>query len=280
MTRRMEQEQGTALYERLSRDDELAGESNSIVNQKKMLEDYAVQHGFTNICHYTEVCTSRKGKSRSTKSGSPDIPNRDPNDTKKNNTKKNDTSLSNINLSPPTPSPTAAAEAFPTFAEIRAYRMTREERRQEMDDCREFVKEQIAYDYLVREHPGDQQRIDGYVDVLTEALCCEDEYMRIGQQEHSTFEVRGRLYQLTSEHITYVMDCMKNTPTRILNPRAYALTALFNAPLTIDQYYDSMVARDMAQDSGGSSGWNYSDRDSCGFKYSSYPRNNYGGYGG
>ena len=54
MTRRMEQEQGTALYERLSRDDELAGESNSIVNQKKMLEDYAVQHGFTNICHYTD----------------------------------------------------------------------------------------------------------------------------------------------------------------------------------------------------------------------------------
>ncbi|MBQ9349357.1 MAG: recombinase family protein, partial [Oscillibacter sp.] len=54
MTRRMEQERGTALYERLSRDDELAGESNSIVNQKKMLEDYAVQHGFTNICHYTD----------------------------------------------------------------------------------------------------------------------------------------------------------------------------------------------------------------------------------
>ena len=105
----------------------------------------------------------------------------------------NHTSLSNINLSPPTPSLPAAAEAFPPFAEIRAYRMTREERRQEMDDCREFVKEQIAYEYLVRENPGDQRRIDGYVDVLTEALCCEDEYMRIGQQEHSTFEVRERL---------------------------------------------------------------------------------------
>ena len=31
----------TALYERLSRDDELQGESNSILNQKKYLEDYA-----------------------------------------------------------------------------------------------------------------------------------------------------------------------------------------------------------------------------------------------
>ena len=36
----------TALYERLSRDDEMQGESNSITNQKKYLEDYAVQHGF------------------------------------------------------------------------------------------------------------------------------------------------------------------------------------------------------------------------------------------
>ena len=37
----------TALYERLSRDDELAGDSNSIVNQKKMLEDYAKSNGYT-----------------------------------------------------------------------------------------------------------------------------------------------------------------------------------------------------------------------------------------
>ena len=34
----------TALYERLSRDDELNGDSNSIVNQKKMLEKYATKN--------------------------------------------------------------------------------------------------------------------------------------------------------------------------------------------------------------------------------------------
>lgn len=47
-TKRLEQEKITALYERLSRDDELAGDSNSIVTQKKMLESYAAQQGFTN----------------------------------------------------------------------------------------------------------------------------------------------------------------------------------------------------------------------------------------
>ena len=44
----------TALYERLSRDDEMQGESNSITNQKKYLEEYARSQGFKNIRHFTD----------------------------------------------------------------------------------------------------------------------------------------------------------------------------------------------------------------------------------
>lgn len=44
----------TALYERLSRDDELSGDSNSVINQKIQLEEYAANHGFTNCVHYTD----------------------------------------------------------------------------------------------------------------------------------------------------------------------------------------------------------------------------------
>ncbi len=44
----------TALYERLSRDDELAGDSSSIQTQKALLEDYAKQHGFVPFAHYTD----------------------------------------------------------------------------------------------------------------------------------------------------------------------------------------------------------------------------------
>ena len=43
-----------ALYQRLSRDDELQGESNSISNQKKILEDYARKNGFMNLRSYTD----------------------------------------------------------------------------------------------------------------------------------------------------------------------------------------------------------------------------------
>lgn len=48
----------TALYERLSRDDELAGESNSISNQKSLLLSYATQHGFS-IAYTTPMTAGR-----------------------------------------------------------------------------------------------------------------------------------------------------------------------------------------------------------------------------
>lgn len=53
-TKKAENEKIIALYERLSRDDEMVGDSKSIVNQKKMLEDYAKQNGYTNIEHFTD----------------------------------------------------------------------------------------------------------------------------------------------------------------------------------------------------------------------------------
>ena len=54
MLRQTTQNLITALYPRLSHEDELQGESNSISNQKRILETYAKQNGFTNLCWYTD----------------------------------------------------------------------------------------------------------------------------------------------------------------------------------------------------------------------------------
>ena len=50
----MNEKKITALYERLSHDDQLSGESNSTTNQKRQPEDYAKSHGFKNIVHFTD----------------------------------------------------------------------------------------------------------------------------------------------------------------------------------------------------------------------------------
>ena len=54
MNRQTGNEKITALYSRLSRDDEAAGDSLSIVNQKAMLEKYAAQNGFSNVVHFSD----------------------------------------------------------------------------------------------------------------------------------------------------------------------------------------------------------------------------------
>lgn len=54
MSSMLESEKWTAAYERLSRDDELQGESNSVVNQKILLEQYAEKNGFSHVVHYTD----------------------------------------------------------------------------------------------------------------------------------------------------------------------------------------------------------------------------------
>ena len=56
-----------ALYERLSHDDEQQGESNSITNQKRILEDYATSHGMSVFRHFTDdgisgTCFARPGR--------------------------------------------------------------------------------------------------------------------------------------------------------------------------------------------------------------------------
>ena len=54
MNRQSETTKITALYERLSRDDELQGDSNSIIHQKQMLEDYALKNGYNSFVHFTD----------------------------------------------------------------------------------------------------------------------------------------------------------------------------------------------------------------------------------
>ncbi len=55
MKKQTEKDKLTALYERLSHDDERAGESVSIENQKRILEAYAKQNGFSNLKWYTDM---------------------------------------------------------------------------------------------------------------------------------------------------------------------------------------------------------------------------------
>ena len=70
--------------------------------------------------------------------------------------------------------------------------------------------------------------------------------LTINQEEMHTEVVKSRFLKLNSEHIRYVMDCLDKNTTVVGNIRAYMLSALFNAPVTISQYYSNLVNHDFA----------------------------------
>lgn len=119
-----------------------------------------------------------------------------------------------------------------------------------MESYRELVKDNISYDILVNDSPYDKERLDGFVELMAEICCSNARSIRINQNDMPVEVVKSRFLKLNSEHIRYVTDCLDRNTTSIGNIRAYTLSALFNAPVTMSQYYSSLVSHDMAHGMG------------------------------
>lgn len=117
---------------------------------------------------------------------------------------------------------------------------------QQMEEYREYIRENIGYDALLEDLPGDRERVDELVELLTETVYSQREYIRIGGNDLPTEAVRSRLLKLDGEHIRFVLDCLERNTTRIRNIRQYLLTTLYNAPTTIDNYYTALVSHDLS----------------------------------
>ncbi len=119
-------------------------------------------------------------------------------------------------------------------------------RMDEIDSCRGVIHENIGYASMLADHPLDRDLLDGYVELMVEVCCSRREYTRVSRQEIPTDMVRKRLLSLTGEHIGYVLECLQKNTTQVKNIKAYTLAALYNAPVTMGQYYTSQVSHDMA----------------------------------
>ena len=119
-----------------------------------------------------------------------------------------------------------------------------------MDSYREQIKENIDYDFLIQSRPYDAEIIDGYIELMSEVCCSTKRTIRICGDIVPTGLVKSRFLKLTREHITYVLESLSNNTTLIGNIKAYTLASLYNAPVTIAQYYTSLASHDLAYSTG------------------------------
>ena len=110
----------------------------------------------------------------------------------------------------------------------------------------DYFSDQLSMDLLKKDYPYDSEMLDNILELIVETVCTKRPLIRIGAEERPAEIVRSRFMKLNVEHIRYVMDCFKENTTKIRNIRQYMLTTIYNAPTTIDTYYDALVRHDMS----------------------------------
>ena len=116
----------------------------------------------------------------------------------------------------------------------------------DVQKCIELIKENISYNHHMKyDSYGEKELYDELFQVICEVVCVRRPTIRVAGEEYPYELVKSRFLKLESSHLEYVIDCMKNTTTKITNIKAYIITALYNATTTINHFYQQEVNHDM-----------------------------------
>ena len=115
----------------------------------------------------------------------------------------------------------------------------------ERESYRELILENIEYDILIQNAQLDKARLDELVELMVDTVCSKRQTIRIAGDDYPAEVVKSRFLKLTASHIEYILDRMRENTTYVRNIKKYLLAALYNAPVTMDSYYTSLVNHDL-----------------------------------
>lgn len=115
----------------------------------------------------------------------------------------------------------------------------------EREQYRALIRENIEYDILSANNPGDTMRLDELVELMLDTVCSKRSSIRVAGDEFPAEVVKSRFLKLEAQHIQYVLDSLKDNPPHIRNIKKYLLAALYNAPLTMENYYAAQINHDL-----------------------------------
>ena len=110
---------------------------------------------------------------------------------------------------------------------------------------RELIKDNICYSDLIVSHSHERARIDELVEIMVDACTSESRTLRIGKEDKPQVLVQSRFEKYDYSMMEYVLSCLSDNTTKVHNIKSYLLTTLYNAPLTMGNYYSAEVNHDM-----------------------------------
>lgn len=116
----------------------------------------------------------------------------------------------------------------------------------ERSQYRQYFMEELAIDIMKERYPYDKEVIDEILELILDTVCSTRKTIGIAGEQRPIDIVKSRFMKLDSGHLEFVLQSMSDNTTLVRNMKQYLLAALYNAPLTMNNYYKSLVKHDMA----------------------------------
>lgn len=117
----------------------------------------------------------------------------------------------------------------------------------ERTSYRNYLNSQLDMEIMYERYPYDRETLDAIMDLMLDVVCSKRRTIRIAGDDKPVNVVKSQFLKINSMHLEYVMDCMKKNSAKVRNIKQYLLAAIYNAPLTMQSYYQAWVNNDMAE---------------------------------
>ena len=117
--------------------------------------------------------------------------------------------------------------------------------REQLED---YFSQSLEVDLLLRLCPDDEDTIYQIVDLLVDTCSTKRKMLRIAGDDKPAEVVRSRLKKLNADHIKFVLDSLAENTAPVRNMKQYLLAMLYNAPTTMNLYYERTTGRSQKSD--------------------------------
>ena len=109
-----------------------------------------------------------------------------------------------------------------------------------------YFMQSLEMDLLLRACPDDEDTIYQIVDLLVDTCSTKRKLLRVAGDDKPAEVVRSRFMKLNADHIRFMLKCLAESTAPVRNMKQYLLAALYNAPTTMQLYYQNQTNHDLS----------------------------------
>ena len=114
------------------------------------------------------------------------------------------------------------------------------------EQLEEYFSQSLEVDLLLRLCTDDEDTIYQIMDLLVDTCATKRKTLRITGDDKPAEVVRSRFMKLNADHIRFVLKCLAENSSPIRNMKQYLLASLYNAPTTMQLFYQNQTNHDLA----------------------------------